>query len=102
MAKAIFNVLFEVISGIAAVILLPINTAINVFMPDVSRIINTLTTAINVLISNGLNWGFNILPPNAQQFLMFYLAFLVSFYTISYTIHGIVWLIKVIKKLPLS
>lgn len=102
MAKVILNVLFTAIVGIANIILLPINTALNVFIPDLSRAINYITTAINLFLTNGLAWGFYILPPVCRYFVVFYLTFLVSYYTISYSVHGIVWLIKIIKKLPLT
>lgn len=102
MAKAIFNVLFGAMVGLANLILLPINTALTTFLPDLSNAITNVTTAITLFLGNGLAYFFNLLPPTSRYFVLFYLTFLVGFYTISYTIHGIIWLIKVIKKLPLA
>lgn len=102
MAKAIFNVLFNVLVGLANLILFPINATINGLVPNLSQAITNITNAMNVFLGNGLAYFFNLLPPNSRYFVTFYLGFLVIFYTISYSIHGIVWLIHVIKKLPLA
>lgn len=102
MAKAIFNVLFNVIIAFANTLFLPINTILSTFVPNLSQAISNTITGFNIFCSNLLAWGFAILPPNARYLVIFYLTFLVSYYTISYSIHAVVWVINVIKKLPLA
>lgn len=102
MAKIIFNVLFEILLAIANIILFPINSALSTFVPNLSTAITNITNGINVFITNALMYFFSILPPNCRYLIVFYLGFLVIFYTISYTLHGVMWVIKIIKKLPLA
>lgn len=102
MAKAIFNVFFKVLISIANIVLLPINTILSTFVPNLSQAITNITNAINVFLGNGLAYFFNLLPPISRYFVTFYLGFLVVYYTVSYSVHGVIWLIHVLKKLPLA
>ena len=102
MAKALFNVLFNVFVALLNLILLPINSVLESFFPNVTEILTTLTTGINLFLGNGIAYFTNMLPPLTQRFILVYLGFLVTFYTLSFTIHAIIWAINVIKKLPLA
>lgn len=97
MFKALFNVLFSVIKGIVSVILAPINLLVANLVPDVSTMIGTFNTAVNTFFTNTLNYFFSMLPPHCRTFILLYLTFLVAYYTISFTVHGIVKVYKIIK-----
>lgn len=102
MAKAIFNVFFNVLIAFANVIFLPINNIISGLVPNLSQAISNVTSGINLYLSSLLAWGFNLLPPMSRYLVIFYLGFKIMYYTISYSVYGVVWVINVIKKLPLA
>lgn len=97
MFKALFNVLFSVIIGLVNVILLPVNEAVKFLVPDVATLIATFNKAVSTFFNDSLGYFFSILPPNARTFVLLYLTFLVGYYTISFTVHSIVKVYKIIK-----
>lgn len=101
MFKALFNVLFSVISGLANVILAPVNLLVAGLVPDTARLINTFTTAVNTFIGDGLNYFFSMLPPNCKTFILLYLTFLVAYYSISISVHAILKVYKIIQNIKI-
>lgn len=102
MAAKIFNILFGAIYGIAQLFLLPINTLISTMFPNMSEAVNHVINGINLFLGNGLMWGFNLLPPISRSLVLTYLSFLVIYYTITISVHSIIWVLNVLKKLPLT
>lgn len=102
MAAKIFKVLFKAILAIANVFLAPVNLAIVNLIPSVSDMINTFTQGVALLFTNSMSWFFYMIPPNTKVVIGIYLTFMLGYYTLSWALHGIVWLLKVIKKLPLT
>lgn len=101
MFKILFDVLFSVISGIANVILAPINLLVAGLIPDTAKLINTFNTAVNTFIGDGLNYFFSMLPPNCRFFVLLYLTFLVAYYTISISVHAILKVYKIIQNIKI-
>lgn len=97
MFKALFNVLFGVIVGIVNIILTPINLLVSGLIPDVSQMIATFNAGVTMFFNSSLNYFFSILPPNCRTFIIIYLLFLISYYTISFSVHAIVKVYKIIK-----
>lgn len=101
MAKALFSVLFKVIKAIANVILAPINLLVVNLLPNFSSLITTFNNAVSTFINNGVMFFFNILPPNARTLVILWLTFLVSYYSISLSIHFVLKVYKLIKQIKI-
>lgn len=101
MFKILFDVLFGVISGIANVVLTPINLLVATLVPDTARLISTFNAAVNYFIGTPLNYFFSILPSNCRTFVILYLTFLVGYYTISISVHAILKVYTIIKNIKI-
>lgn len=101
MAKAIFKVLFKVISSITNIILAPINALIGPLLPDFTAMLNTFTYVLNHYIAGGITWFFSILPPMCKTYIIIYLTFLVAYYTISISVHLIMKVYTIIKNIKI-
>lgn len=99
MAQAIFNVIFKVLKSILNIVLFPINALLVGVFPDFSNMISTFNNLISTYIGNSLGYFSSILPPTTRTLILIYLGFLVSYYTISYSIHAIIKLFKIIQKI---
>lgn len=102
MAAKIFNILFGAIYSIAQLFLLPVNLLIDTMFPNLTDSIQAVITGINLFLSDGLRWGFNLLPPMSQTLVLTYLSFLVVYYTISIGVSQITRVLNVLKKMPLT
>lgn len=96
MAKAIFEVLFKVIVGITNIFLLPINALVVNLIPNLGNLINTFNDNV-LLVGNGLSYFSSMLPPTTKTCITIYLTFLITYYGISYTVHGVLKVIQIIK-----
>lgn len=101
MAKAIFSVFFKVIKGIANVILAPVNLLVVNLFPNFSNLISTFNNAVSLFIGNGIAYFFNILPTNTRNLVLLWLTFLISYYSISLSIHAILKIYKLIKQIKI-
>lgn len=101
MFKKLFIVLFKVIAKLISIILMPIDLLISGVFPDVSARVTQFTTIVNTYIGNSLAWFFNLLPPYTRGLVAFYLGFLISYYTITYSVHLILRVIALIKKVKI-
>lgn len=99
MAKAIFKVLFKVITAVLNVILSPINLLVANLFPSFSTMISNFNSLVSTYVGSGLAWFSNIIPPMTLSLIVLYLTILISFYTISFTVHGIVKIFHIIQKI---
>ena len=99
MFKALFNVLFSVITGLVNVVLAPINLLVSNLLPDFSEMVATFYYVLNNIIGSGFTYFFSILPPHCRSVVIIYLTFLVSFYTVSISAHAILKVYTVIQKI---
>lgn len=96
MAKAIFNVLFKIIVSITNMFLAPINALVVNFVPDLSSYISKFNSLV-LEFGSKLSYFSSMLPPTTKSILTIYLSFLIVYYTISITAHGIIKVIEIIK-----
>lgn len=96
MAKAIFQVLFSIIVAITNIFLAPINALVVNLVPDLSNLITFFNNGV-LTIGSKLAYFSSMLPPTTKTCITIYLTFLISYYGISYTIHGILKVIQIIK-----
>ena len=101
MAKAIFKVFFKIIVALTNVILTPINLLVANLFPDLSSIIARFTYACNTYLGSGLSWFYNIIPTNARNLVTIYITILISYYTISISVHAILKVYTIIKNIKI-
>lgn len=101
MAKAIFSVLLKFIKGVADVILQPINLLVVNLLPDLSNMISVFNNAVNQYIGVNLAFFAHLLPPITKSLILVYLGFLITYYTIVLTAHGILKIIHIIKAIKI-
>lgn len=101
MFKALFNVLFSVITGLVNIVLAPINLLAATLLPDFTEMIATWYHVLNNIIGNGFTYFFSILPPHCRGVIVLYLTFLISFYTVSISAHAILKVYTIIKNMKI-
>ena len=99
MAKILFNVVFTIIQTAVNFVMLPINAIADSLIPDVANIITKFNGLLDTYVGPMISWFANLLPPTAKSLILIYLTFLITYYTISYTVHGIVKVFTVIRKI---
>lgn len=99
MAKAIFKVFFTIIKKIVDIFLLPINTLVVNIFPNLASVINTFNYGLRTIGMGGLQWFSNLLPNGVRTMVLLWLGVLISYYGILFTIHGILKVIDIIKRI---
>lgn len=99
MARAIFKVFFSIITALVNIVLIPINALVSNFLPDLSLIISKFNYVLNNYLGRGLSWFFHILPSGVRSLVLIYIVILISYYTITLTIHGILKVYHIIQKI---
>lgn len=101
MAKAIFKVLLKFIKSVVDVILSPINLLVANLLPDLSQMISTFNNGVSRVIGSGLGYFANFLPPYTRTLILVYLGFLITYYTITISVHAILKIINIIKEVKI-
>lgn len=101
MAKAIFNVFFKVIKSIVDIFMLPINALVVNLFPDLSNILTVFNSSLTKVVGPTLGWFAHLLPPTARVLILLWLSILIGYYTITYSVHLIIKVIHIIKKLKI-
>lgn len=101
MAKVLFKVFLGFIKSVADIILAPINLLIVGLFPDLSNLISTFNSAVSRLIGAGVGFFSYMLPSGTKTLILFYLGILISYYTVSITVHGILKVINIIKRIKI-
>lgn len=101
MAKALFNVFFKIIKSVVGIFLAPINALIVNLFPDLSKLISTFNAGVEKLLGSGLGFFAHLLPPTTRVIILLWLAILIGYYTISVSVHLILKVIHIIKKLKI-
>lgn len=101
MAQAIFNVLFNFISLLANTLLAPINGLVNTLIPNVSSAITSFNEVITLLGGNAIDYIIHLIPPVTLSIIKIYLTFLITYYTISISIHAILKVWTIIKNIKI-
>lgn len=96
-AKAIFTVLLKFIKSVADFVLTPINLLVVNLLPDLSNLISSFNAGVTQLIGPNLAFFAHLLPPNTRALILFYLGFLVAYYTTTIAAHAVFKVIKIIK-----
>lgn len=99
MAKAIFKVFFGIIETLVNVVLTPINLLIDGLFPSFAGLINNFNYVLNNYLGTGIRYFFSILPSGVRTMVLLYLSILVSYYTITISVHAILKLYTVIKNI---
>ena len=98
MAKSLFIVFFKIITTIVGSALSPINNLVTNLFPDFSNLISTFNYGVTNYIIPKLSYFSVLIPPNTRTFIVLYLTFLITYYSMSFTLHLIVKIFKVIQR----
>ena len=101
MAKAIFKVLLKFIKSVVDLILSPINLLVVNLFPNLSNLLNTFNSSVSSVLGSSLGWFAHLLPPTTKSIVLFYLGILISYYTVTVTVHGIIKVIHIIKQIKI-
>lgn len=101
MARILFKVFFGIITTLTNVILTPVNLLVSGLFPDLSNIIARFTYACNTYLGGGLTWFYTIIPTNARNLITIYVTILISYYTISISVHAILKVYTIIKNVKI-
>ena len=101
MAKALFNVFFNIIKSIINVVLTPINSIVANFFPNLATIINSFNSALKIYLGGGLSYFFNLIPPTSRTLILLYLSILLAYYTGIFAYHLILKVFQIIKKIKI-
>lgn len=101
MAKALFNVFFNIIKSIVNVVLTPINLIVANFFPNLTTIINSFNSALNLYLGGGLAYFFNLIPPTSRTLILLYLSILLAYYTGIFAYHIILKVFQIIQKIKI-
>lgn len=99
MANAIFKVFFTLISTVVNIITAPINVVLTNFFPSFTDMINTFNNGVTTLIGGSIAFFSHLLPPLTRATILFWIGAVISFYTISMTVHLIIKAITIIKNI---
>lgn len=101
MGKAILNVFLKLIVNITSLILTPINALVSNLVPDVSDLIGSFNETLLVLGGRAFQYIGSFIPPIVEKCIVIYLGFLITYYTVSITAHGILKLFKIIRNIKI-
>lgn len=99
MAKAIFSVFFKIIKKIVEIFLTPINLLVANLFPNLTNIISTFNSAVSTLLGSTIGYFSSILPPITRTIILLWFSILISYYGVVFSIHLIMKVIEIIKKI---
>lgn len=101
MAKALFNVFFKIIKSVVDIFLAPVNALVVNLFPDLSQLLSTFNAGVEKLLGSGLGFFAHLLPPTTRVIILLWLGILLAYYSISVSVHVILKVIHIIKKLKI-
>lgn len=101
MAKALFNVFFKIIKSVVGIFLAPVNALVVNLFPDLSQLLTTFNAGVEALLGTGLGYFAHLLPPTTRVIILLWLAILLAYYGITVSVHLILKVIHIIKKLKI-
>ena len=101
MAKALFNVFFNIIKSITNVVLSPINLIVANFFPNLTTILNSFNSALKIYLGGGLSYFFNLIPPTSRTLILLYLSILLAYYSGIFAYHLILKVFQIIKRIKI-
>lgn len=103
MAQSLINTLingiFDIITNLVNIILLPINTLISTLFPTFTSYLSTFNSFISTYINSTLAWFFSILPPLTRGAIIMWWTFVIGYYTISWSYALIIKIFNAIKRI---
>lgn len=81
------------------VMLAPVNTIVSTLFPDLNGYISLYYNVIDNYITQTAYWFISILPTNSRFLIVYYLTFLVSYYTIYYVVLVLCNVFKLIRNI---
>ena len=101
MARAIFKVFFKIIVSLTNALLTPVFSLLGSLFPDLSLILTKFNYVVNNYFGAGLTWFWNIIPTGTQSLITLYLTIMITYYTISISVHAILKVFAIIKRIKI-
>lgn len=98
MAKALLNVIMNLLASVLQLVTAPLGALINSALPDLADKIQETTTIILNFISD-LAWVVDILPPSVKTFMIFVLTLEIARHTIFKSTHALITLYNLFQKI---
>lgn len=93
------DMILWLLSIVVKVVLIPVDALFKFLMPDFSTMLSHFSNSLIALAGAPFSYFFNMLPPITKTIIVFWLALLISYYTILWTYRGIIMIPKVLHKI---
>lgn len=98
MVADLLNGFLTLIVNIANVVLAPINLLVANLIPDFSNLLTYFNYVLNMIATASRFIG-TIIPPMTKEAIIFYLTFLVAYYTITISVHAFIKVYLIIQRI---
>lgn len=89
MAKVLLTVFLGFIVTCLNFFLAPINLVIDTLFPSFATYIGTYNMVLTDYVGPMVGYVFHILPPLTRALIVFWFGFMITFYTVTYSLHAI-------------
>lgn len=98
MVKALFNVILDMLASVIQIIVWPINTLISATLPDLSEMIQQVSTTLGSVF-NSLSWAIGLVPTPIISVLIFIIGVEIAKHTIYISTHTLIKVWNVFQKI---
>lgn len=96
--KWLFNIMINLLATLVQIVCIPINSAINSALPDLSNTITQVTTAIGTAFT-GMGWALSFLPIPVVRALTFIIGVEIAKHTIFISTHALIKIWNLFQKI---
>lgn len=87
----LFYGLFDLAAGVIKIFLIPIDTVISTFLPDLSEALNAVSDLFNNYIAGGIAWAVSLTGLSRASFVL-----IIAYFTFKLTVPVLFYLIKLV------
>lgn len=87
----LFYGLFDLAAGVIKIFLIPIDTVISTFLPDLSEGLNAVSDLFNNYIAGGIAWAVSLTGLSRASFVL-----IIAYFTFKLTVPVLFYLIKLV------
>lgn len=101
MAKAIFSVFLKFIKSIVNIFLAPINALVVGLFPDLATLLSSFNNAVSQILGTNIAFFAHLIPPSTRNFIIVYLTILISWYTVTISVHAVLKVVNIMRRLKI-
>lgn len=98
MFKALFNIIINLLATLIQIVCLPLNSAIEAALPDLSSKLVEVTNTLNSVF-NSISWALSLVPPQIISTLLFIITIEIAKHTIYVSTHTLIKVWNLFQKL---